>query len=436
MLYKIVVDKQSRVNPSPDKRTYEINIEELRILGDVYDSLVITKDETYVMRKLALSEFHVLSVLPEPIKQPLTEVNIQLFEGDNYIYLIDMEGNRFYAEYLIKNEFNDLYVTQQILTAKIEESAGRIELNVQQKLDEELTGAKLILRINGNTSEAQINADQIKLLANDILTILANNEINLTTRNLTLKSNNFNVDKDGNMTCSNANITGGNIELSSSNSNLAKIKIYQTNDINEYTTISPIGFGTHYNGKTLISLNRTQLSGENDWKGSIYLRKENSNAYISLSQEALEFINNSGVVKTYVKETEIHTQDLYSTNLVVTGSKNRAVKINNGEYVLLNAYETATPYFGDIGSNKTDKNGYCKIDIEEIFSQTIELEDYKVFIQECGNGQLYVEKHDGYFEVKGTPNLEFDWELKAVQKGYKNTRLEIKEVIQNAKNDI
>jgi len=89
----------------------------------------------------------------------------------------------------------------------------------------------------------------------------------------------------------------------------------------------------------------------------------------------------------------------------------------------LNAYETTTPYFGDIGSNATDANGQCVIYIEDIFSETIETEDYKVFIQECGDGKLYVEKYNDYFIVKGTPNLPFDWEIKAVQKGYKNTRL-------------
>ena len=48
MKYKIVVDKQSRTNPSAEKKEYIIDIEELRFKGNVYDSLVITKDEDYV----------------------------------------------------------------------------------------------------------------------------------------------------------------------------------------------------------------------------------------------------------------------------------------------------------------------------------------------------------------------------------------------------
>ena len=38
MKYKIVVDKQSRTNPSADKKEYIIDIEELRFKGNIYDS--------------------------------------------------------------------------------------------------------------------------------------------------------------------------------------------------------------------------------------------------------------------------------------------------------------------------------------------------------------------------------------------------------------
>lgn len=135
MKYKIVVDKQSRTNPSNEKREYEIDIEELRAQGNVYDSLVITRDEDYVMRRLTLSEYHVLSVLEEPVKEPLTDINIELFEGDNYIYLVDMTGNKFYAEYLIKNDFTDTYVTVNQMNSAINQTAGQIELTVNQKLE-------------------------------------------------------------------------------------------------------------------------------------------------------------------------------------------------------------------------------------------------------------------------------------------------------------
>lgn len=242
MKYKIIVDKQSRTNPSTDRKEYIIDIEELRAKGDVYDSLVITKDEDYVMRRLKLTEFYVLEELEEPIKEPLKNINIELFEGDNYIYLVDMVGNKFYAEYLIKNDFNDIYTTKSEMYSAIELTTQNINLSVNQKLqnystteemnssinakaseinavvekkvnEETITGAYLILKINRDTSESKLNADKIELSANDILNLLAGNAINLTTKNMTISSKNFTVDKNGNMECNNGKFNGGEVTL-------------------------------------------------------------------------------------------------------------------------------------------------------------------------------------------------------------------------------
>ena len=148
MQYKIIVDKQSRTNPSSEKKEYIIDIEELRVLGDVYDSLIITPQEDYVMRRLKLSEYHVLSVLEEPIKQPITDVKIELFEGDNYIYLVDMTGNKFYAEYLVKNDFNNTFATRVEMNSVINQTAQNIELSVNQKFTGYSTTEEMNAAIN------------------------------------------------------------------------------------------------------------------------------------------------------------------------------------------------------------------------------------------------------------------------------------------------
>lgn len=160
MQYKIIVDKQPRTNPSSDKRQYVIDIEELRYLGDIYDSLIITKDSDYVIRRLSLSEYGVLSVLDKEVIEPIDNINIELFEGDNYIYLADMTGNYIYAEYLLKNEFTDMYITEAEMNTAIKQTYNSIELSVNQKLTsystiEELTNAKneAIDTANGNTNE-------------------------------------------------------------------------------------------------------------------------------------------------------------------------------------------------------------------------------------------------------------------------------------------
>lgn len=105
---------------------------------------------------------------------------------------------------------------------RITDEVNEINLEVSKKVnDKDYTGANIILKINGDTSGAQIDADVIKLNANDILNLLAGNAINLTSKNIVITSNNFSVDASGNviannLTSNNAKITGGKITLNSS----------------------------------------------------------------------------------------------------------------------------------------------------------------------------------------------------------------------------
>lgn len=113
-------------------------------------------------------------------------------------------------------------------------------------------------------------------------------------------------------------------------------------------------------------------------------------------------------------------------SLSVAGEKNRIIDTENYDTRKQYCYETATPYFGDIGTAQTDDKGKCYIDIDDIFSETVNTGvEYQVFLQKEGQGDLWVEeKTDSYFVVKGTENLKFSWEIKAIQRDYEFERLE------------
>lgn len=153
MKYKIVIDKQSRTNPSSEKKEYEVDIEELRVRRNIYDSIIITREEAYVLRKLKLEDLNVLKILDEPKKEPLKDIKITLFEGDNYIYLVDVYGNKMYAEYLIKNDFNDIYVTKNEMNSAINQTAQSVELSVNQKLTGYSTTEEMNSAINIKSNE-------------------------------------------------------------------------------------------------------------------------------------------------------------------------------------------------------------------------------------------------------------------------------------------
>ena len=61
-------------------------------------------------------------------------------------------------------------------------------------------------------------------------------------------------------------------------------------------------------------------------------------------------------------------------------SKNCIQKTEHYGSRLINAYETAEYYYGDIGENEV-KNGICKVEIEPIFSECVNLKvGYQVFL--------------------------------------------------------
>lgn len=366
MQYKIIVDKQPSSNPSSEKKEYIIDIEELRVKGNIYDSLNIEIDKTYVTRRLNLSEYGVLTVLDEPTTQELTDVDIELFEGDNYIYLMDMQGNKFYAEYLIKNDFTDIYATKNEMNSSITQTAQDIELSVNQKLtgystteemnsaiqqtaqsitssvsqtltnyatseelDDEVaelnstitqTASEINLTVSQKVGKEEVvssinqSAESVKIDANKIS--LEGKEINLTSDDINISSTNFNVDKYGNLSCANANITGGKIKVSGAGEATDLLRVEDVSST-AFSYMQPVGAG-FVNGSSdnAIYIMAGAVSGIHiyDSNGTTNL----SGAEIStpkLIQTSLESIKKNINKFTQNATNIIKNSDIYEYNL-------------------------------------------------------------------------------------------------------------------------
>lgn len=84
--------------------------------------------------------------------------------------------------------------------------------------------------------------------------VLNGKNINLTGDNTIITSNNFNVDKDGNMSCNNANvsgtitsnnatITGGRIKVQGSSNSQDILRVENVNNASTFSYMQPIGAG-------------------------------------------------------------------------------------------------------------------------------------------------------------------------------------------------
>lgn len=161
--------------------------------------------------------------------------------------------------------------------------------------------------------------------------------------------------------------------------------------------------------------------------GNIRITDKNVNvtdvsANSTLDSEHLIFYGNDGVGRTS------YNKDFCQINgsLTVTGDKNRLVQTQNYGSRLLNAFETPSPMFGDVGEGVIDDTGICVIFIEDIFYETIDTSNkYQIFLQPYDKGSCYVKERNNYsFIVEGTQGLKFGWHIYAHQLGYNAYRNE------------
>ena len=123
------------------------------------------------------------------------------------------------------------------------------------------------------------------------------------------------------------------------------------------------------------------------------------------------------------------SKSITGASLYISGTKNRTVQTKDYGERLLSAYETTSPMFGDVGEGEIGQDGKTYIQIDPVFSETINLSQYQVFLQCYGAGNAYVaERKETYFVVQGTPGLSFGWEIKGKQIDYSMDRLEARKI--------
>lgn len=186
---------------------------DLNYTENVYDEFVIDGTKAYIIRRLSGD----LQPLENEIIEELGNVSIPLKNGYNKLKMESFNLN-YYIKYNVQNNYTnsfatkaELKITEDAIEGEVSKKAddkeikglistmaGEIELEVEKKVDNsDYTHAKIVAKINDDTSEVLIDADKLNITANDVLNLIAGNELNLTSKNITIASDNFNVDNKG-----------------------------------------------------------------------------------------------------------------------------------------------------------------------------------------------------------------------------------------------
>ena len=272
------------------------------------------------------------------------------------------------------------YSTTEEMNSAIKVKADAIESTVSKKVGSD----EIISKINQSAEKVSINAEKISL--NGAVTA----------------NSNFKINTDGSAETKALKITGGSL-LIGGNCEI-------TNEGNVFALSPKFYSGLYINSDfkmgTLSQLNYSMLLG--------YVGK-----YIYVGESG-------GTLWGYGFTTN---NDIYAYGAIgCLGKKTRIIHTDDGRNIEMYAYETASPTFGDMGTGKLDEDGQCYVYLDDDFLLTVERDmKYIVMLTAKGAGELYVEstnEKDGYFVVKGTPKLEFYWEVKTRQKGNRDTRIE------------
>ena len=272
------------------------------------------------------------------------------------------------------------YSTTEEMNSAIKVKADAIESTVSKKVGSD----EIISKINQSAEKVSINAEKISL--NGAVTA----------------NSNFKINTDGSAETKALKITGGSL-LIGGNCEI-------TNGGNVFALSPKFYSGLYINSDfkmgTLSQLNYSMLLG--------YVGK-----YIYAGESG-------GTLWGYGFTAN---NDIYAYGAIgCLGKKTRIIHTDDGRNIEMYAYETASPTFGDMGTGKLDEDGQCYVYLDDDFLLTVERDmKYIVMLTAKGAGELYVEstnEKDGYFVVKGTPKLEFYWEVKTRQKGNRDTRIE------------
>lgn len=272
------------------------------------------------------------------------------------------------------------YSTTEQMNSAIKVKADAIESTVSKKVGSD----EVISKINQSAESVSINASKISL--NGAVTA----------------NSNFKINTDGSAETKALKVTGGSLTIG----NNCEI----TNVGNVFALSPKFHSGLYLNSDfktgTLSKLNYSMILG-----------------YVGTHI----FVGESGGVLWGYGITA--NNDIYAYGTIgCLGKKSRIIHTDDGRNIEMYAYETASPTFGDVGTGRLDDDGQCYVYLDDDFLLTIEKDmKYHVMLTAKGAGELYVEstnEKDGYFVVKGTPKLEFYWEVKTRQKGCRDTRIE------------
>ncbi len=168
-----------------DETIYDLDIDRLNYINsNICDEFVYENGNCYIIRRVGTDENGEMYQLTNEIIEQRKNILINVLENST-ITLLEFDNAILSAEYLLQNQYTDVFATEAYVNSEIKQTADEINIEVAKKVNDD----EVVNAIN-------VSTEQITLRGN----------------RLVVEADNFQLDKEGNMTCNDGNLKNVNIK--------------------------------------------------------------------------------------------------------------------------------------------------------------------------------------------------------------------------------
>lgn len=168
-----------------DEKIYELDLDYLNYINsEICDEFVYENSKCYVIRRIGIDENDELYQLENEIIENKNDLLINVLKNST-ITLLGFENAILSADYLLQNQYSNVFATEAYVNSEIKQTADEINIEVAKKVNDD----EVVNAIN-------VSTEQITLRGN----------------RLVVEADNFQLDKEGNMTCNDGNLKNVNIK--------------------------------------------------------------------------------------------------------------------------------------------------------------------------------------------------------------------------------
>lgn len=221
----LVIDENNRGNLSENAQLIKLPmLKALKILDEeIYDEIIFDKNTVTQIYRVGLDVNGDKYELPTP-EIITTEIGYySIFKNNTYLYILENANLDLESKYIADTEYTEAFATKVEMNSKITQTAEQIQLYVSSSYE---TKEDAVVNYSSLTQTAEEISSEVsrKVGKNEVISTINQspeavtinaNKINI---NGTISANgNFKVDTYGNMICSNANVSGN---ITSSNATI------------------------------------------------------------------------------------------------------------------------------------------------------------------------------------------------------------------------